>query len=99
LNDLYPEATALCTIAAVLVTSPVGLRPEKLVDQITMSTMNFDPIKAELLRPGSGITIGFDDLANLAFSRRRTNLSEGQSSTANDARWAEPPLCLGIFIK
>ena len=95
LNDLYPEATALCTIAAVLVTSLVGLRPEKLVDQITMCSMNFHSVKAELLRRGSGIAIGFDDLANFAFSRRCTNLSQGQSSAANDARWAEPPCRLG----
>src|SRR5258708_11990524 len=49
LNDLGGETGSAADVAAILVLAPVGLIPEKLIDEVAMRAVNFDAVEAQRL--------------------------------------------------
>ena len=77
LRDLQEKARTILDAAAVAIRALVGPVAEKLINEITIRTVNLDAIKTGFLRQARRSCIIFDDprnLAGLQRARRRIRL-------------------------
>src|SRR5712672_2702511 len=69
LNHLGGETGSAADVAAILVLAPVGLVPEKLIDEVAMRAVNFDTVEAQRLGGARCSAVGLDRAANLVEGR------------------------------
>src|SRR5690606_7236264 len=91
LDDFHSELGAGANAAAVFVIALVGAFPEELVDEITVSAVNLDRIKTDLLGTQRRFGIGVDQVSNFFLGQWLKQFFAGsyQTRRTNTGRFRE----------